>query len=445
MPHLDRMSANRSIQVLTTRCVIAATFGAVLMFVLATGLTRSEAQSLSPAKRAFIAAQVKAAIDVYFAHWSTVNHADVDKAFADYIQQAYTTDDRRSFDLATMRFFAVMHNGHTAFSDSWLTATYGQRIGFYARRIDGKWLVMTSERPEIPAGAAIVSIDRQPIDEFFEQSRLYIAGSSEREQMLDLFKYAVLFPQRFVVHLSDGRDVAVVRSEPARPAGSDTEARDLPGSIGYIAIHSFLEGKYESQAIDAVKRFRNARAIIVDVRGNGGGVTPTDLVMSLMNRPVQYLAESSPITVAYYKADASFISPKEYDSSLDLAPPLAGGTLSWQLPVYAPRSDAYEGKVIILVDGGCASACDDFVVPFKLAHRATLIGETTYGSAGQPYFWRSEDGFAFHVSAKRLQFPDGSPFEGVGVAPDIEVVPTASDLRSGKDPVLERAVLLATR
>jgi len=39
--------------------------------------------------------------------------------------------------------------------------------------------------------------------------------------------------------------------------------------------------------------------------------------------------------------------------------------------------------------------------------------------------------------------PDGSPFEGVGIAPDIEVDVHARDVISGRDPVLEKALNLA--
>lgn len=46
------------------------------------------------------------------------------------------------------------------------------------------------------------------------------------------------------------------------------------------------------------------------------------------------------------------------------------------------------------------------------------------------------------LSTKREFLPDGSSFEGVGVAPDVDVHTTAEDLRSGRDPVLEKATAL---
>jgi C-terminal processing protease CtpA/Prc len=43
------------------------------------------------------------------------------------------------------------------------------------------------------------------------------------------------------------------------------------------------------------------------------------------------------------------------------------------------------------------------------------------------------------VGSKHEMFPDGSPFEGVGIRPDVEVAPSVDDIRAGRDVVLEAA------
>ena len=47
---------------------------------------------------------------------------------------------------------------------------------------------------------------------------------------------------------------------------------------------------------------------------------------------------------------------------------------------------------------------------------------------------------SLRVSTKRESFADGSPFEGVGVRPDMAIPLTRADLAAAGDPVLERAV-----
>ena len=73
----------------------------------------------------------------------------------------------------------------------------------------------------------------------------------------------------------------------------------------------------------------------------------------------------------------------------------------------------------------------------------TLIGEHTIGSTGQPYFTKFENGIAVAIGSKRAYFPDGSQFEGVGIMPDIEVIPSAAELQAGRDPVLDKALEIA--
>src|SRR5262249_36318840 len=104
-----------------------------------------------------------------------------------------------------------------------------------------------------------------------------------------------------------------------------------------------------------------------------------------------------------------------------------------------PSGTPYGGPVYLLVDGGCFSACEDLLIVFKDNRRATLVGERTAGSSGQPFGRDLGDGMGIGLSTKRMYAPDGSAFEGVGVAPDVEVHTSVEDLRSGRDPVLARA------
>ena len=97
------------------------------------------------------------------------------------------------------------------------------------------------------------------------------------------------------------------------------------------------------------------------------------------------------------------------------------------------------------MDGGCVSACEDFVEPSKDSGRATLVGETTQGSSGLPFFYDFHNGMSIKIAVKRDYFPDGSQFEGVGIKPDVEVRTTIEDMKTGRDPVLEKALELAAK
>jgi carboxyl-terminal processing protease len=109
----------------------------------------------------------------------------------------------------------------------------------------------------------------------------------------------------------------------------------------------------------------------------------------------------------------------------------------------SPAADAYAGRVFLLVDRFCGSACEDFVMPFKDTGRAVIIGETTQGSSGNPYRADLGNGMRIAIGAVRYRFPDGADFEGIGITPDLAVPRTVADVVKNRDPVLERAQELA--
>lgn len=52
------------------------------------------------------------------------------------------------------------------------------------------------------------------------------------------------------------------------------------------------------------------------------------------------------------------------------------------------------------------------------------------------------DRMGLHPTRCENIFPDGSPFEGVGVGPDVEDHTSALDLRRGNDPVMAKAMAM---
>jgi carboxyl-terminal processing protease len=119
--------------------------------------------------------------------------------------------------------------------------------------------------------------------------------------------------------------------------------------------------------------------------------------------------------------------------------------MTWGGDVVDPSPDAFHGQVVLLADGGCVSACEDFVEPFKQSGRGIIVGETTQGSSGVPLFYDFGNGMTLKVANKRLYFPDGSEFEGVGIKPDVEIHPTIESLKAGRDVIFDKALELADK
>jgi carboxyl-terminal processing protease len=294
--------------------------------------------------------------------------------------------------------------------------------------VEGKWAITWSRDPRLSKGDVVRAIDGMDIQAFIRDKQRYIAASNERSAQSLVFDRPYLFPQRFTLDLEGDRHVSIDReaarklpTQEARPPAA--EGRWLvEGSIGYLRILGFNDPNFEKSSIAFVRNYHNAKCLIIDVRGNGGGSTPYELIRVLMDQPWKDWTTSTPSQVALYRAQGRPPAPLRIETRR-----------------YQPRPGAFAGRLLLLVDRFSCSACEDFIMAFKNNGRATLLGETTEGSSGQPFFLNLGNGMSLLVGAARYSFPDGSPFEGVGIKPTIPIEPRLTDLRAGIDPVLQRA------
>jgi C-terminal processing protease CtpA/Prc len=114
--------------------------------------------------------------------------------------------------------------------------------------------------------------------------------------------------------------------------------------------------------------------------------------------------------------------------------------------VSKPSRPAYAGNVVVVVDAGSASASEIFARTMQLAHRGRVVGDTTAGAVMRSIGWEHTIGveiavfYGVSVTDADILMPDGGRLEQVGVAPDLPVLPTGSDLAAGRDPALALAI-----
>jgi carboxyl-terminal processing protease len=415
-----------------SRRILALFFGVLALLSRGHGLAAAPppAQAVPLPDRVMLASRIYHEIATFFPDFSP---KQFDKDYSQYLAAILGgSDDRRAFDLASMALVATLHDGHTWFFDDWLGQNYGQAMGLTVYSWEGNWVVVHSDRASIRAGDVVEAIDGIPTQKYFEASRKYISASSDRDAGVSFFDTPVVFPLRFTLTLDGGRPVVVDREhEPAKETPARTEGRWLvAGAVGYVRVRSFRGIETQAAALDYFKQFHDAQAIILDVRGNPGLGEPVPLQRSLMDKPYPLWTEHSTLRGGYLL--------REYDIAY---PEAASVTMS--AATIRPRDPVYGGRLILLIDRGCTCACEDFVMPFKVTGRAQLVGENTAGTFSFTKFTQFENGMVLNVASLRRTFPDGSRFEGVGIAPDVEIHPTVGDLKSGRDVVLDRAVALA--
>jgi carboxyl-terminal processing protease len=91
--------------------------------------------------------------------------------------------------------------------------------------------------------------------------------------------------------------------------------------------------------------------------------------------------------------------------------------------------------MVVLVDGGTASAAEILAGALQDYGRATLVGEKTFGKGSVQDIHTFSDGSSIHITIAKWLTPEKRAIDGKGIEPDVRVQP-----EEGKDAPLEKAV-----
>jgi hypothetical protein len=169
----------------------------------------------------------------------------------------------------------------------------------------------------------------------------------------------------------------------------------LPHNIGYLKLNSFPDLSIcGSTAMAAMASLNRADAIIFDLRDNGGGYpNMVSLIAAYLFDHPEYIYDPR-------------VSPTQHSWTRS---PVPGNRLA-DKPVY------------VLTSASTVSAAEQFCYNLKMLKRATLVGETTRGSAHAGVWYRIDDHFGMGVPETKPMNPySKTDWEGTGVEPDIKV------------------------
>jgi len=392
------------------------------------------------------------------------------------------------------RLVALIGDGHTS------VQMPGQDINRFMRRggqmfptrttaTAGGALTVTTYRfgdSLLRRGDQLVSVNDRPVDSLLRAFATEIGGETQRwreavaaqqfESLLLLNDVRPPFtaqvrssgdatPRRLSVR-AIGRDSLVAASLRASAASAPrmTSAnftyRQLPGGLAYMNLSSLAGdvGKFREDLDGMFRRLGSdsARALIIDLRSNGGGDTRlgdellshittqayrmssaklwkmSDEYRSYLRSRVHAPFNRLPIEKAFPTGRRLFSGPAGKIVRLDESP-----------ETHAPREPRFDGPVCVLIGAGTFSSAVDLSDAIKTYRLATLIGEETGGRAnsfGEIYYFRTRaTDYLVTVSSAQFVRASGDTTDHRGVVPDIEVHQSADDLRAGRDPVIERA------
>ncbi|WP_057464649.1 S41 family peptidase [Pseudovibrio sp. POLY-S9] len=405
------------------------------------------AAPLPPVAKYYAASRIYSAVESCFAHWENIPETSNADLYFHYLGALEDVEDRRGFLLATQSYLARLKNAHTHFIDFTLLQNSG--FGFWTRPLPvaaskRAWAVCGSTRTDIKTGDVIEQVNDLPANEFFARYTNLVSASKPEaaERNLLLFN-SFLLPNQLNITLHDGQSLQTTRAGHKHPLSClKAFELDTSGKHPRLIIRSFSKPEYEEQALAFLSQIDNQSPLILDLRGNGGGNTPMKLMKKLCLEPIAIWMERTPQITGLEKAEQGVAAWQNGELSAHHTQPNAETTPMHLLTngeTFPASATPFRGKLIILIDIGSGSATEDLLIPLKHSGRATIVGEASAGSTGQPYFEAPLPETQLTISAKRTDFPDGTRFEGVGIHPDYPVMPTPEDIRQGNDPALTLA------
>jgi carboxyl-terminal processing protease len=194
---------------------------------------------------------------------------------------------------------------------------------------------------------------------------------------------------------------------PTRPI---FETKLLPDGISYVRFDTFADSKVIDQVLAVIDQ-AGMEGIVIDVRRNIGGEERQ--LLRLLDRVLK---------------NGSYIGAERSRGSLH----------NWRT---SKGVRTYSGPLVVLIGPITASAAEIFAAAVKDNVRGSLLGRMSNGAVLKGHLFPLPDGGQVQVPVSDFVRAGDRRIEGVGVEPDIRVIPALAELRAGRDPVIERAVL----
>lgn len=220
-------------------------------------------------------------------------------------------------------------------------------------------------------------------------------------------------------------DVTIVRDSIVTKA---VKVKELDGNIGYIRLSTFMNESADQDMRQALEKLKGKSGLVLDLRGNPGGLLPNAVNIGSM-----------------FIESGAIVQIVDRDGNREKLP--ASGRLAF------PKNK----PVVVLVDGGSASASEILSGALQDTKRAVLVGTKTFGKGLVQTVHALEGGSGVAITTNKYLTAAGNDINKKGVVPDVVVefpkpatgsvepedLPTLDELiKNGKDLQLNKALVI---
>jgi carboxyl-terminal processing protease len=246
-------------------------------------------------------------------------------------------------------------------------------------------------RAGVRAGDEILAIDGESTRSMdVARAAAKMRGPAGKRVTLTLMRPGFVQPQ----------DITILRDHVRIVSAEGT----LYGGIGYVKLKNFQERtdaylKRELDRLRALNGGRELRGLVLDLRNNPGGLL--DQAVAVSDR---FLPGKLTIVTTRGRGAHNVTEEKSHDRDTEKPYPL-----------------------VVLVNGGCASAAEIVAGALQDHSRALIIGSPTFGKGSVQTVIELEDGSGLKLTIARYFTPKGRSIQEFGIQPDVLV----SDTRDG--------------
>ena len=165
----------------------------------------------------------------------------------------------------------------------------------------------------------------------------------------------------------------------------------LDNHIGYIQIVSFMGGTTPNEFMEALENTKNTDSIIIDLRGNTGGLLDNAVFIANM-----FIDNGEIVEIIYRNGYKKSINANNTSKLLDK-------------------------PVVILVNGASASASEILSGALKDYKKAKLVGKKTFGKGLVQKVVPLPNKTGLNVTIAKYLTPKGTDINKLGIKPDVEI------------------------
>ena len=184
----------------------------------------------------------------------------------------------------------------------------------------------------------------------------------------------------------------------------------VPDDVQYIRLSSFISKNASSEIRDILVKSRDKKGYILDLRSNPGGLLSNAVIMSRM-----------------------FLKPNDVIvSTVD--------RYGYKETVKSSGGKITNKPLVVLINKGSASASEIFSGAMKDNHRATIVGEQSFGKGLVQEINKLPDDAGVNITIQRYLTPSGSDIHKKGITPDVVVKLTDENVKNKDDVQLKEAI-----